>query len=119
MFPHKKMIIWQKAMDIVREVYILTGNLPESEKYELVSQMRRSAISIASNIAEGSYRRTKKDFLSFLTIAKGSLGELETQFELTQNIYREKQNQLILERLIREEMKALTTFIRIVRRQAG
>lgn len=117
MFTHKKMIIWQKAMDIVREVYLFTEDLPESEKYGLMSQMRRSAISIASNIAEGSYRRTRKDFLSFLVIAKGSLGELETQFNIIQSIYREKKNHLILGGLIQEEMKALTAFIRIVRKQ--
>ncbi|MDO8572369.1 MAG: four helix bundle protein [bacterium] len=80
---YKDLIVWQKSMDLVTEVYKLTSNFPSSEVYGLVSQMRRAAVSIVSNIAEGSKRNTKKDFNQFLAIAMGSGAELETQIEIS------------------------------------
>jgi four helix bundle protein len=71
--------IWQKSIDLVDAIYAITLSFPKEEIYGLTSQMRRSAISIASNIAEGSQRTTKKDFANFLSTSKGSLAELETQ----------------------------------------
>ena len=77
---YEDLIIWQKAMDIAEKVYALTKTLPADEIYGLSSQMRRSAVSIPSNIAEGHARSgSHKEFKHFLTIAKGSLAELETQ----------------------------------------
>jgi len=76
---YKDLIVWQKAIELVKLVYLLTTNFPKSEIFGLTSQMRRCAVSIASNIAEGSKRRTKKDFNQFLLIAYGSGAELETQ----------------------------------------
>ena len=73
------LIVWQKAMDLVAETYRLTRLLPSEEIYALSSQMRRAAVSIPSNIAEGQERNTTKDFINHLYIAKGSKGELETQ----------------------------------------
>ena len=73
------LIIWQKSMDLVVEVYSIVKMLPNEELYVLSDQMRRSAVSIPSNIAEGQERGAKKDFIRFLNIAKGSKGELETQ----------------------------------------
>ncbi len=61
--PYKKLIIWQKAMDLSRAIYSFTRTLPDTERYGLIAQMRSAAVSIASNIAEGSQRSTKKDFL--------------------------------------------------------
>ena len=84
--PHKKLTVWQKAMDLVLKVYTITSRFPKSEVYGLTSQTRRAAISIPSNIAEGASRRTKKEFLQFLYIAKGSLSELDTQLELAKGL---------------------------------
>ena len=71
--------IWQKGMDLTMNIYEITKFFPEVEKFGLVSQMRRAAVSIPSNIAEGYGRYNKKEFLNFLRIAKGSLCELDTQ----------------------------------------
>jgi len=75
--------VWNNAMQLVEYVYRLTSNYPDSEKYGLVSQMRRAAVSIPSNIAEGNGRGSDKDYRRFLTIARGSLMELETQIILS------------------------------------
>lgn len=84
---YKDLIVWQKAMDLVCEVYRLTAQFPNDEKYGLTSQMRRSAVSIPSNIAEGKMRVHKKEFAHFLSIAYGSGGELETQTELAKRLF--------------------------------
>ena len=74
--PHKKLKVWQLGMGIVMDVYKLTEAFPEREKYGLTSQMRRCAVSIPSNIAEGAARNTKKEFVNFLHIAQGRLQNL-------------------------------------------
>ena len=76
---HEDLIVWQKAMDLVVEIYGIVKLLPSEEVYALSNQMRRAAVSIPSNIAEGQGRNTTKDFIKHLYIAKGSKGELETQ----------------------------------------
>ena len=79
-FQHyRDMIVWQKSIDLVDLVYELTTLFPPEEKFDLARQMRRAAISIASNIAEGQNRNTNKDFAHFLTMSRGSAAELETQ----------------------------------------
>lgn len=78
----KDLIVWQKAMDLVEEVYRMVKKLPKEELFALSDQMRRSAISIPSNIAEGQGRNSTKEFIQFLAIAKGSKSELETQLLL-------------------------------------
>ena len=80
--------VWQKAMTLARDVYAFSNKLPSEEKFGLVSQIRRCAVSIPSNIAEGSKRRTKQDFMQFLKIASGSAAELETQLLLAKDIYK-------------------------------
>jgi len=80
--PHKKLDVWQLAMKSARMVDDLTRRFPEDEKFGLVSQMRRAAVSIPSNIAEGAARQGKAEFRNFLSIAQGSLNELDTQVEL-------------------------------------
>lgn len=75
----KKLQIWQKGIEIVKLSYKLTGQLPLTEKFNLVSQINRAAISIPSNIAEGSSRRSERDYFRFLEISLGSCFELETQ----------------------------------------
>ena len=78
----KDLIVWQRAMELVAEVYRLVKILPKEELYSLNDQIRRSAISIPSNIAEGQGRNSVKEFIHFLAIAKGSKAELETQLLL-------------------------------------
>ena len=77
---YRKMIVWQKSMRLIEMTYILLRKLPPEELYALSAQMRRSVISVASNIAEGAGRGTDKDLRHFMTIARGSVTELETQF---------------------------------------
>ena len=76
---YRDLIAWQKAMDLVVIIYRITGLLPREEVYGLKAQLRRAAVSVPSNIAEGQGRRATKEFLRFLSIAHGSLRELETQ----------------------------------------
>ncbi|MBI5457098.1 four helix bundle protein [Candidatus Kaiserbacteria bacterium] len=83
---YRELIVWQKAMDLVVSIYTMTEKFPKSETFGLTSQMRRSAVSIPSNIAEGSKRSTKADFRNFLCIALGSVAELETQMEIAQRV---------------------------------
>lgn len=83
---YKELIVWQKAVNLVIAVYELTEFFPRSEIYGLVSQMRRSAVSIPSNIAEGRRRGSKKDYRQFLIIAYGSGAELETQVEISKRL---------------------------------
>lgn len=79
---HKKLNVWKEAIILVKIVYEATALLPTEERYGLVSQMRRAAISIPSNIAEGAARQSKKESIQFYSIARGSLSELDTQLEL-------------------------------------
>ena len=76
---HKDLIVWQKSMDLLVEVYRLVKKLPKEETYALSDQMRRAVVSIPSNIAEGRGRSSEKEFLRFLFIARGSKAEIETQ----------------------------------------
>jgi four helix bundle protein len=70
---HKEMNVWLKSMDLVETIYRLSGNFPKEEIYELTSQIRRAAVSIPSNIAEGAARKGDKEFVQFISIALGSL----------------------------------------------
>jgi four helix bundle protein len=80
--PHKKLDVWQAAMKSTKMIYKLTERFPEEEKFGLVSQMRRASISIPCNIAEGAARQGKREFRNFVSMAQGSLSELDTQLEL-------------------------------------
>ena len=73
------LIVWQKAVDLSTQLYRVTNRMPDTEKFGLTNQMRRAAVSIASNIAEGNARQHLKDYIHFLTMPRGSLAELETQ----------------------------------------
>ena len=80
------LIVWQRAMNLVEEVYRITDSFPKREVFGLTNQVRRSAVSIPSNIAEGQGRSTTADFLRYLYIARGSLQEMETQIMLAQRL---------------------------------
>jgi four helix bundle protein len=78
----RDLIVWQKAIDVVIKVYGLTAGFPKSETYGLMGQARRAAVSIPANIAEGYGRKSTQDYIRFLQIARGSLYELQTHFEI-------------------------------------
>ena len=82
----KDLKIWQKGMELAKEVYLITDVFPSKETYGIVSQMRRAVVSIPSNIAEGFMRRHNKEYKQFLYIALGSLAELETQIILSEQL---------------------------------
>ena len=79
MKDHKDLDVWQKAVDLVKYVYEATSRFPREELFGLTNQMRRAAVSIPSNIAEGAARQTEREFIQFLFVALGSASELETQ----------------------------------------
>ncbi len=81
--PHRNLVAWQRGMDLVSAVYSLTQNFPGSELYGLSAQLRRAALSVPSNIAEGAADRTLAQFANFLATALGSLNEIDTQLELS------------------------------------
>jgi four helix bundle protein len=109
---YKDLIVWQKSLQLVILVYKITEKFPSSEIYGITSQIRRSAVSIPSNIAEGSKRRTQKDFSQFIAIASGSGAELETQLEISKRLnFGEKEKYNEIESLLSEVMRMLTKMI--------
>lgn len=106
----RDLIIWQKGLDIAKEIYEITKSFPKEEIFGLTSQIRRSAVSISSNIAEGRGRSSKKDFVNFLYIAQGSLFEVETQLILAKEIY--KVDLKDLPKMIEDEQKMLSGIIK-------
>jgi len=83
---YRDLVVWQKSMSLVAGIYSATKKFPKEEIYTLTSQIRRSAISIPSNIAEGSSKYSNKEFLRFLAIARGSVAELETQLLISKDL---------------------------------
>jgi four helix bundle protein len=83
---HHDLVAWQQAMGLVKQVYALTACFPADERFGLVSQMRRAAVSIPCNIAEGAARHSGREFSQFLIIARGSLSELDTQLRIAQDL---------------------------------
>ena len=83
---YKELVAWQKAMNLVTKVYSLTKNFPREELYGLTNQLRRAAVSVPSNIAEGQARFSQKEFCHFLGHSRGSLVEIETQILIAQNL---------------------------------
>jgi four helix bundle protein len=109
---YKDLIVWQKAFKLVKEIYIITNLFPKEELYGLVSQMRRAAIAILSNIAEGFSRRHRKEYAQFLSIAFGSGAELETQILLSKDLYlAPKENFKKSEELLEEIMRMLNVML--------
>ena len=107
----KELKVWQKGIELVAIVYKITSSFPEEEKYGLSAQMRRAAVSIPSNIAEGHLRKTAKDFRQFLSIARGSCAELETQIIIAHKLgFIHDNNFNILFPKIEELSKMLSSF---------
>lgn len=107
----KQLTVWQRSIQVVKEVYRITASLPDSERYGLVSQARRAAVSVPANIAEGKKRKTRKDFLSFLRIADGSAAELETLIIIIQEVYPDIQCTKLAS-LLEEVQKMMTVMIK-------
>jgi four helix bundle protein len=113
---YRELKVWQKSLDLTVDVYRSTGNFPKHELYGLADQMRRAAVSIASNIAEGKGRSTDRDFAYFLCHARGSLHELETQALIAKRLgYLQENESSAMEELLAETGKMLNGVIRTVR----
>lgn len=106
----RDLIVWQKGLEIAKEIYRISADFPKDEIFGLTSQIRRSAVSVSSNIAEGRGRSSRKDFANFLYIAQGSLYELETQLTLAKELYKIEAGDLFTK--IEEEQKMLSSMIK-------
>jgi len=93
---YKDLEVWKASMDLVVESYKVTSTFPSSEKFGLINQIRRCAVSIPSNIAEGAGRRNTREFIQFLYVSNGSLSELETQYEIAYRLNYIKDYDLIV-----------------------
>lgn len=111
---YKQLTVWQKSIQLVTIIYRLTEQLPKTELYGLSSQMRRAAISIPSNIAEGQRRKDLPEYLQFLRFADASSAELETQLIILKQLY-PGINCLSAEKLLEEIQKMLNVLIRILK----
>ncbi len=111
--PHKNLDVWKISMELVQRVYKVTTAFPKHEIYGLTSQIRRAAVSVPSNIAEGAARQTKKELANFLHIAQGSLSELDTQLDISLNLgYLVLEDRNRVDELLLRIDKMLTAFIR-------
>ncbi len=108
---YKELKVWQRSIELVKEVYEVTKKFPKSEVYGLSIQMRRAAVSIPSNIAEGYLRKNLKEYLQFLRVAYGSAAELETQIIITKDLYQNVDYQKA-ESLLEEVQKMLNAMIK-------
>lgn len=110
---YKNLIVWQKSISLVTRLYEVTDMFPKEEVFGLVSQMRRCAVSIPSNIAEGRYRGTEKEFSHFVRIAYGSGAELETQIEIAKRLPMTKMlDYKEIDTLLEEIMKMLNALLK-------
>ena len=115
---HRGLVVWQRAMSLAAEVYAVTNSFPRHELFGLTSQLRRAAVSIPSNIAEGAARSTTRDLLSFLHIARGSQAEIETQVLLASTLgYLSEEDRIRLLKCIDETGRLLTATIHGLRRR--
>jgi len=112
---YKKLLVWQKSVLLTEYIYTVTANFPKEEQYGLTSQMRRAAVSIPSNIAEGKHRGSKQEYIQFLRIARGSSAELEAQIEVAQRLPEMKRNDFTeIQETLTEVFKMLNTLTRKV-----
>lgn len=108
---YKELIIWQKGIEIVKKTYLLAKLFPGEEKYGMVSQVTRAAVSIPANIAEGSSRQSDKDYARFLQLALGSAFEIQTYLIIARELEWVTQELTELDALIEEEIKMIHKFI--------
>jgi len=113
MNTHKDLIVWKKGIELVKDIYLITNSFPNSEQFGLTSQMRRCAVSIPSNIAEGCGRNSDKELIHFLYIALGSSAELETQIIISVELrFLEDEKAAICLNLLNEIIKMITSLIK-------
>lgn len=115
MKTHKNLDVWNKAMDLAEKIYSLTIDFPQKEQFSITIQIRRSVVSIPSNIAEGAARNSNKEFIQYLYIALGSAAELETQILLSERLGFLKDKSILLE--IEDIRKMLLGLIRFLKRK--
>jgi four helix bundle protein len=110
---YKDLLIWQKGIEITEKVYLITNNFPENELFSLTNQIRRTSVSISSNIAEGFGRNSTKSYMNFLKISRGSLYELETQLIIADRLNYISDNELLksINDLLSEEGKMINSYI--------
>lgn len=109
---YRELIVWQRAMDLVVEVYRLVKLLPKEETYALSDQLRRAAVSVPSNIAEGQARASTQDFLRFISIAQGSLAEVETQLELAVRVSYISRDEIATAESLAAEIRRMSSTLR-------
>ena len=113
---YRDLIVWQKAAALVTESYARARSFPPEERYGLVSQIRRAAVSITGNIAEGHGRQQRRDYWQFLSIARGSLAELESHFDVAEQLgYVSHSDLEVLRKLADEVSRMLATLLRKIR----
>ena len=112
----RDLIVWQKAILLTKAIYRVTQTMPQTEKFGLVTQMRRTAVSVASNIAEGNARQSLRDYLHFLAMARGSLAELETQVIITHDLAMTNEVEHMME-MIQETRRILQGLIDSLRKK--
>ena len=111
--PHKKLDLWNTAMELAVDIYSATENFPKDERYSLTDQIRRAAVSVPSNVAEGAGRQTRKEFANYLHMTQGSLSELDTQLELARRLgYLGHDNWMIFDQQVERIDKMLSGLIR-------
>ena len=109
---HHRLDVWKRSIEFVSAIYRLTADFPDIEKFGLISQMRRSAVSIPSNIAEGAGRGSKREFRNFLSYSQGSIAELETQLIISERLhFISKDDFVIIHGTILEILKMLSSYI--------
>lgn len=109
---YRDLVVWQKGLALGKEIYLLTRRLPSDEKFGLVAQMRRAAVSVPSNIAEGQARRTTGEFIQFISHAEGSVAELDTQLTLCQELSLLKSTDCVPAATLLEELRRMLNGLR-------
>ena len=111
--PHKKLDLWNAAMELAVAAYKITELFPKEERYSLTDQIRRAVSSVPGNVAEGAARQTKKEFINYLHMAQGSLSELDTHLELSRRLgYLEQESWASLDKQVERIDKMLSGLIR-------
>ena len=115
--PHKTLDVWQKSIRLVEEIYRLVSLLPKSEEFGISNQIKRSAVSIAANIAEGAARQTKREFIQFLHMSQGSLSELDTHLEILDRLgFIQRHSKIKLSALMDDIDKMITRLIKSLKK---
>jgi four helix bundle protein len=116
--PHQGLDVWKDSMDLVEAIYRFSDSFPDTERFGLASQIRRAAVSVPSNIAEGAARRSTPEYLRFLSIARGSLSELDTQRQIAMRLGFSEPS-LDIENLIDRTFAKLTALMNTIEKSGG